>query len=113
MAKRDSQAEEIYEVMLETARAQVAALNAGVAFWRGWVDSTAAYTKAATKELATAAERDANLGKAVSRLTDSSRKYLRELTDLPNLAVSEFNADIMVGKRSPGKRPKRAARAKG
>lgn len=112
MGKRKSQSQEVYDILLETMRVQVAALNAGVAFWRGWVDRTATFTQAATKELAIAAERDSGLGEAVSRMTDSTRKYLRELTELPNAAATQFNADLKsVGKR-PGCKPKRAARAK-
>lgn len=47
MAK--NQSEEIRKIMLETARVQIASLNAGIAFWSGWVERTAKFAQTANK----------------------------------------------------------------
>jgi hypothetical protein len=101
----------IRAVMLESARVQVATLNAGIAFWSGWVDAAGSYVQATTRELAKVGEPNVNVDAIVGRLTDSSREYLRRMTELPNLAVAQFNADIGMSATKNGKRT-RAARAK-
>lgn len=106
----EQRSDDIRAVMLESARVQVATLNAGIAFWSGWVDAAGKYVQATTRELATVGEPDVNVDAVVGRLTDSSREYLRRITELPNLAVTQFNADVGSAATS-GKRT-RATRAK-
>ena len=107
MAK--NQSEEIRKIMLETARVQIAGLNAGIAFWSGWVERTAKFAQTANKELLAVGQQKADANQVISRLTESSREYLRQVAELPGLAASHFNAEI--GK-SRGTKRGRAARAK-
>jgi hypothetical protein len=108
MAKR--QAEGIREVMLETARVQFAVLNASIAYWSAWVESASQFVQAADKELLAIGEK-ATADEAVTRFTDLSRTYLRKMTELPNIAVSQFNAELGKTRAARSRRP-RAARVK-
>lgn len=105
------QSEAIREIMLETARVQLAGLSAGIEFWSGWVQRTAKFAQEANKSLLAASEKKESVDQMVARLIDSNREYLREVTELPDLAVARFNAEF--GKSAPSRaRRRRAARAK-
>ena len=114
-ATQPAQSEEVRAIIMEAARVQLAALNAGIAFWSGWVDSAAKFAEEVNRELASVADTstDTDAGELVGRLTDSSREYLRRMTELPNIAVDRFNADLSIA-RAPARKGKRtrAARAK-
>jgi hypothetical protein len=101
----------IRAVMMETARVQLAALNAGIEFWSGWVESASKFAQAANLELAKISNGDAKVDETLSRIADSSRVYLETMTELPNKAVSRFNADLQT---FTAKKPEatRSARAK-
>jgi hypothetical protein len=109
MAKNQSEA--IREIMLETARVQLAGLTAGIEFWSGWVERTARFAQEANKSLLVATEKKESADQMVARFVDSNREYLRQVTELPNLAVARFNAEVRKSAPSRAKR-KRAARAK-
>ncbi len=105
------QSEAIREIMLETARVQLAGLTAGIEFWSAWVQRTAKFAQEANKSLLAASEKKESADQMVARLIDSNREYLRQVTELPDLAVARFNSE--VGKSSPSRaRRRRAARAK-
>ena len=112
MAKeREVQAGDIRQLMVETVKVQVASLDAGIAFWTGWVERTSAFAKAANEELLALSGEKADANQAINRLVDSSREYLRHVTELPALAVSEFTSQL--GKSAPAERSRRrSARAK-
>jgi hypothetical protein len=113
-----TQREQIRAVMIETARTQAAAVTAGISFWSGWVDAAEKYAGAISEELARL-EADPNAtGDLTGRLSDLTRTYLRELTELPSATVKRFSSELeKVGAPSvaPAAKPaprKRAARAK-
>ncbi len=96
--------------MLETARMQLATLNAGIEFWSGWVESAGKLAQTVNKELATLGKDGAKADEIVSRITDSSRKYLAAMSDLPEKAAARFKKDL---KPATGSGPaRRMARAK-
>ena len=109
MAKDQSEA--IRKIMLETARVQLAGLNAGIEFWSGWIQQTAKFAQEASKSLLAASEKKESADQMLARLVDSNREYLREVTELPNKAVARFNAEVVKSGRAGAKR-RRAARAK-
>jgi len=109
MAKNQSEA--IREIMLETARVQLAGLSAGIEFWSGWVQRTAKFAQEANKSLLAASEKKESADQMLARLIDSNREYLRQVTELPNQAVARFNAEVSKSVPSRARR-KRAARAK-
>jgi hypothetical protein len=107
--------EQITDIMVEVARTQLAAVTAALKFWSGWVESADKYTQKISAELARVSEGADDSGKFVGRLTDSSREYLREMTELPKLAVDHFASEIeKISKavRKPAPKRTRMARAK-
>jgi hypothetical protein len=112
-----TQRDQIRAVMIETARTQLAAVTAGISFWSGWVDAAEKYTGAISDELAKLDADPSATTDLTGRLSDLTRTYLRELTDLPSATVNRFNSELEeVGssKAAPSPAPprKRAARAK-
>ena len=107
--------------MIEAARTEVAAVTAGISFWSGWVDAAEKYTAAISAELAKLEANPTGTADLTGRLTDLSRTYLRELTELPSATVKRFNKELeQVGaskvkaqaQATPAAPRKRAARAK-
>jgi len=97
--------------MIEMARTQLAAVTAVVKFWDGWVKSADQYTQAISAELSKVDQGSEGSKEFVGRLTDLSREYLRNLTELPNVAVKQFTSEIeKIGQ--PAAKRTRAARAK-
>jgi len=95
---------------VEAARTQLAAVTAGIKFWAGWVESADKYTRAINAELAKLEEAGES-GDVVGRLSDLTREYLRNMTQLPSAAVKEFNSQLeTIGKPKPKRT--RAARVK-
>ena len=97
-------------MLVEAARTQLAAVTAGIAFWAEWVKSADTYTRAVNAELAKL-EDSADSGDIVGRLSDLTREYLRNMTQLPSAAVKEFNSQLeTIGK--PKAKRTRAAKVK-
>ena len=97
-------------VLVEAARTQLAAVTAGIKFWAGWVESADKYTRAINAELAKLEEAGES-GDVVGRLSDLTREYLRNMTQLPSAAVKEFNSQLeTIGKPKPKRT--RAAKVK-
>jgi hypothetical protein len=101
-------ADDVRVVMIETAKVQVAALNAGIEFWSGWVECAGKFAQAASKELIALGEGHGNADEVVSRITDSIRKYLTSITELPDRAVARFKEDLKTVDQPNGPR-RRAA----
>ncbi len=102
--------EDVRAVMMETAKMQLATLNAGIEFWSGWVEGAGKFAQAVNRQLITLSKGNANADELVSRITDSSRKYLSTMSELPDKAVARFKEEL---KSERGKGPaRRAARAK-
>ncbi len=106
-----SRTEDIRAVMMETAKVQVAALNAGIEFWSSWVESATKFAQAATTELAALSTGDADADHTLSRIADSSRTYLDAITELPGKAAARFTQELKTSPRA-GVKPPRAAKAK-
>jgi len=104
------QGDQLRGVLVEAARTQLAAVSAGIKFWAGWVESADKYTRAINDELAKL-EETGESGDIVGRLSDLTREYLRNMTQLPSAAVKEFNSQLeTIGK--PKAKRTRAARVK-
>jgi hypothetical protein len=97
--------------MIEAARTQLAAITAVTKFWAGWAESADKYSRAISQELTSITDGEANSKEAIARLSDLTREYLRELTELPNAAVRQFSDDMEKLARPRAKRA-RNARAK-
>lgn len=105
------QTEQLREVLVEAAQTQLAAITAAVRFWAGWTQSAEKYAQALSDELARINEEGKQTGDLVGRLSDLTREYLRNLTELPNAAVKHFNSELEKVGRPRSKRS-RAARVK-
>ena len=108
----DNRSDDIRAIMLESARVQVASMSGAIAFWTGWVEAAGKFVQAASRELATVADRDTKIDSVVGSLTDSTREYMRRVTELPNIAVAQFNAELQANDTPKGQSPSRSVRAK-
>jgi hypothetical protein len=109
-AETPSQGDQLRGVLVEAARTQLAAVTAGIKFWADWVQSADKYTRALNAELAKL-EEAGDPGDVVGRVSDLTREYLRNMTQLPSSAFKEFNAQLeTIG--TPKPKRTRAARVK-
>jgi hypothetical protein len=109
-ASAPKQGDQVRDVLVEAARTELAAVSAVVKFWAAWVESADKYTRALDTELARV-EQTGESNELVGRISDLTREYLRNLTQLPSAAVKEFNSRLdSIGKPKPKRT--RAARAK-
>jgi len=103
--------EDVRQVMIETARIQFATLNAGIVFWSTWVESASKHAQKINDELMNLGKAGTDIDTVLSTITNSSREYLRDLTELPNTVVARFNKDVAAATKPKGNRS-RVARAK-
>ena len=105
------QSQQLRNLLIETARIQLAAMTSVIKFWSGWAQSAEKYTQSISDELALINEEGTSSETALSRLSDLTREYLRDLSKLPSAATEQFSGEIeKLSKKNP--RPKRAARVK-
>jgi hypothetical protein len=109
--KETKEASKLQDVLIETVRIQLAALEAGITFWSGWVESASKFAVAADQELLKIIQRGDEANDAIGHLTDLSREFLRKTTELPNQAVAEFNARLEKESK-PKPKSTRAAKVK-
>src|SRR2546421_7073384 len=92
--KETKETSELKDVFIETVRVQLAAMEAGITFWSAWVESASKFAVAADQEFLKIIQSGGEADEAIGHLTDLSREFLRNVTELPNKAVAEFNAKI-------------------
>lgn len=99
------------DILVEAARTQLAAVTAATTFWAGWAEMARTYAQNVSDELAKLDQEDGDAGDLLGRISDLTREYLRNLTELPTTSVQHFNAQLeTIGKRTA--RRTRAARVK-
>ena len=97
--------------LVEAARTQLAAVTAATTFWAGFADRANTYAQAVSDELARMETENGDAGDSLGRITDLTRQYLRDLTELPTTSVQHFNSQLeTIGRRAAGRT--RAARVK-
>jgi len=107
--------QEIQEVLVNALEVQLAALKAGVGFWREWVERTSAFVKTATQTLGAIRSQDKNAEQVLLEMVDHSRESMRAMAELPRNAAARFirELDEMENKRrSAGRGKARGAAAK-
>jgi len=97
------QADAVREVLVHAARIQLASITAASRFLAGWAQSADRYTQAISEELLDRVHGETASSELIGRLAVVSSGHLRELTALPNAAVSHFNNHLT----KPAKAPKR------
>lgn len=106
-----TQSDDIQKLIIEAARTQLAAISAATKFWAGWAQSADKYAQSLSDELARISEGNTDSKEVVGRLTDLTREYLRNLSELPNLTARQFSGEIeKLGK--PAAKRARSAKAK-
>jgi len=89
----------------------LAAVTAATTFWAGWAEMADSYAKSVSDELVKLEREDGDAGDLLGRITDLTREYVRNLTELPTTSVQHFNAQLeTIGKRKATRT--RAARVK-
>ena len=101
---------QVRDVIVEAAKMQLASTNAAVKFWVSWAEATSKYTQNVSQELARIVDEGTTAGEVVTRFADLNREYLRELSDLPQVAATQLS-DEMEKFRQKGPRT-RAAKVK-
>jgi hypothetical protein len=102
--------DQVRDILVEAARTQLAAVTAATRFWAGWAEVADKYAQGVSDELARL-EAGPDSGDLVGRLSDLTREYLREMSELPGASVKHFNTQLEgIGKPKPKRT--RAARAK-
>jgi hypothetical protein len=105
------QSDAVRDILVEAARTQLAAVTAATTFWAGWAEMARTYAQNVSDELAKLDREDGDVGDLLGRITDLTREYLRNLTELPTTSVQHFNTQLeTIGKRTA--RRTRAARVK-
>ncbi len=99
MARRQTrttgeQTEQIRDVLVETAQTELAAVNAGIAFWSAWVESATKFSGEATRVLAAIASGEEPSDDGLGSLVDSSRQFIREMAELPERTAHRFNSEL-------------------
>jgi hypothetical protein len=104
----DQSQDAIRTVMLESANVQLAAMKAGIAFWREWVDVATEMSDLLGSELATIARPDAAVDASVGKLTDASLTYIRRVTEISNTAIAQFRKELGTTASQRAKPPRSA-----
>ena len=84
----------VREVVAHAARIQLASLTAFSRFFAGWAQSSDRYAQALSDELRERVHGEIGSSELICRLAEVSSLHLRELTELPNAAVSHFNNEL-------------------
>ena len=105
------QSDSVRDILVEAARTQLAAVTAVTTFWAGWAEVAHTYALAVSDELAKLDGRDGDVDDLVGRISDLTREYLRNITEIPTTSVKHFNSQLeKIGR--PASRRTRAARVK-
>jgi len=103
------QAGAVREVLVHAARIQLASITAASRFFAGWAESADRCAQAISDELVDRVHGENAPSELVGRLASVGSLHLRELTALPNAAVSHFNNELTkpAKARKPARRTAR------
>lgn len=105
--------DKVQDVLMELARVQVAALNAGIEFWKSWINHASEFSTSVNDQLFKASQSKGNTDDIIGNITDSSRKFIREVSTLPGLYSKQFENELSKRSGSAKKtKPHRRAKAK-
>ncbi|HEY6976807.1 MAG TPA: hypothetical protein VH396_11005 [Chitinophagaceae bacterium] len=105
--------EKIREVLIESAKIQVAAMNAGIEFWKNWVNQASEYSRDLSDQLFNITKNNIDQDAVIGNLTDSSLKFVREMSTLPGVYSKHFEQELSkMSGTAKGSKPSRRAKAK-
>lgn len=102
--------DKVLEVLLESARVQVASMNAGIEFWKKWIEHASEFSSEVNSELLKVTSKT-DRNKIAGNISDSSKKFIRQVSTLPGVYSNNFETELSKSTRS-GKNPKSKRRAK-
>jgi hypothetical protein len=94
---RDTQATDsdaVRELIAHGARIQLASITTASKFFVGWAESADRYAQAISNELLGRLHGETASSELVGRLAPPSNQHLRDVTALPNAAVSHFTEEL-------------------
>ncbi len=101
--------DKVLEVLIESARVQVAAMKAGIEFWKKWIEHASEFSNEVNSELLKVAT-DSDQSKTIGNITDSSKKFIRQVSTLHGSYSKNFETELenFRGKEDKQKRSRRA-----
>jgi hypothetical protein len=104
--------DKVLEVLMESARVQVAAMNAGIEFWKKWIEQASEFSSEVNSELLKVTSKSER-SSVVGNISDSSKKFIRQVSSLPKLYSDNFESELIKSSRiSKKQKSKRRAKAK-
>ena len=105
--------DKIREVLVESARVQVAMMNAGIEFWKAWVNQASEFSRSINEQLMNTTQNNTNQDAVIGNITDSSLKFIREMSSLPGLYSKHFETQFStMASNSRKQKSRRKAKAK-
>ena len=94
----------VQDLVIRAAATQVASMSALVRFWIEWAEAAETYTKGLGAEL-TRIQKNKSATDSVGRVSDMTREYVRQMTDLPATTARAFLTEV---ERFNANQPERA-----
>jgi hypothetical protein len=93
-AAQATSSDAVRELIAHGARIQLASITAASKFFADWAQSADRYAQAISNELLGRLHGESDSSELVGRLATLSNEHLREVTALPNAAVSHFTEEL-------------------
>ena len=93
-AAQGTNSDAVRELIAHGARIQLASITAASGFLAGWAQSADRYLQTVSNELLGRLHGETASRELVGRLATISSQHLRDVTALPNAAVSHFNKEL-------------------
>jgi hypothetical protein len=93
-AAQTTESDAVRELITHGARIQLASITAASKFFAGWAQSADRYLQAVSNELLGRLHGETASSELVGRLATVSSQHMRDVTALPNAAVSHFNKEL-------------------
>jgi hypothetical protein len=105
-AKQQTHTDAVRELVVHTARIQLASLTAASRFVAGWAQAADRYAQAVSDELLGRVKGETASSELLAGLAAASSQHLREVTALPNDAVNHFNNELTKKPKRRNRMPK-------
>ncbi len=104
--------DKVLEVLVESARVQVASMNAGIEFWKQWIDHASKFSSEVNSELLKITSKT-DRNKVIGNISDSSKKFIRQVSTLPGVYSDNFESELTKSSATTKNlKSKRRAKAK-
>jgi hypothetical protein len=104
--------QQIRDLIIESANVQIATVNAGIEFWKAWINSASELSAKLSSEVSNAADASKDTDKIIGSITDHSRTFVREIGSLPTVFSKSFETELAKKSSAREKKPPLARMAK-